>query len=279
MHGFPASEKVFVEDGGLQVPVRRIHLSGRRGAVRRLRHVRAAGHRPAPGLPKLRQPWIDARMADGDNGNRSQMHYARRGIITQEMRFVAIREQRHARVRARRARARPRDPPREHQPPRDRADDHRPQLPREDQREHRQLAPCRRRSARRSTSCAGRSSGAPTRSWTCRPARTSTRRASGSSATRRCPSARCRSTSASRRSSGDPEKLTIDLFIETLIEQAEQGVDYFTIHAGVRLAYIPLHREPRHRHRVARRLDHGQVVPRRTTRRTSSTPSSSASAR
>jgi phosphomethylpyrimidine synthase len=39
---------------------------------------------------------------------------------------------------------------------------------------------------------------------------------------------------------GKPEDLTIDLFIDTLIEQAEQGVDYFTIHAGVRLAYIPL---------------------------------------
>src|SRR5262249_32289883 len=36
---------------------------------------------------------------------------------------------------------------------------------------------------------------------------------------------------------GDPDKLSIDLFIDTLIEQAEQGVDYFTIHAGVRLAY------------------------------------------
>ena len=31
-----------------------------------------------------------------------------------------------------------------------------------------------------------------------------------------------------------------DVFRETLIEQAEQGVDYFTIHAGVRLPYIPL---------------------------------------
>jgi phosphomethylpyrimidine synthase len=39
---------------------------------------------------------------------------------------------------------------------------------------------------------------------------------------------------------GKPEDLTIDLFIETLIEQAEQGVDYFTIHAGVLLRYIPL---------------------------------------
>jgi phosphomethylpyrimidine synthase len=39
---------------------------------------------------------------------------------------------------------------------------------------------------------------------------------------------------------GRPEELTWELFRDTLIEQAEQGVDYFTIHAGVRLPYIPL---------------------------------------
>lgn len=39
---------------------------------------------------------------------------------------------------------------------------------------------------------------------------------------------------------GKPEELTWELFRDTLIEQAEQGVDYFTIHAGVRLSYIPL---------------------------------------
>ena len=39
---------------------------------------------------------------------------------------------------------------------------------------------------------------------------------------------------------GRPEDLSIDVFLETLTEQAEQGVDYFTIHAGVRLRYIPL---------------------------------------
>lgn len=39
---------------------------------------------------------------------------------------------------------------------------------------------------------------------------------------------------------GVPEELTWELFRDTLIEQAEQGVDYFTIHAGVRLAYVPL---------------------------------------
>ena len=39
---------------------------------------------------------------------------------------------------------------------------------------------------------------------------------------------------------GDASKLDWEVFKDTLIEQAEQGVDYFTIHAGVRLAHIPL---------------------------------------
>ncbi len=39
---------------------------------------------------------------------------------------------------------------------------------------------------------------------------------------------------------GTPEDLTWELFRDTLIEQAEQGVDYFTIHAGVRLPFVPL---------------------------------------
>jgi phosphomethylpyrimidine synthase len=39
---------------------------------------------------------------------------------------------------------------------------------------------------------------------------------------------------------GRAEELTWEIFRDTLIEQAEQGVDYFTIHAGVRLPYIPM---------------------------------------
>jgi phosphomethylpyrimidine synthase len=39
---------------------------------------------------------------------------------------------------------------------------------------------------------------------------------------------------------GRAEELTWELFRDTLVEQAEQGVDYFTIHAGVRLPFIPL---------------------------------------
>jgi phosphomethylpyrimidine synthase len=45
---------------------------------------------------------------------------------------------------------------------------------------------------------------------------------------------------ALEKAGGRPEDLTWELFRETLIEQAEQGVDYFTIHAGVLLRYIPL---------------------------------------
>ena len=41
---------------------------------------------------------------------------------------------------------------------------------------------------------------------------------------------------------GKPEELTWEIFRDTLIEQAEQGVDYFTIHAGVLLRYVPMTR-------------------------------------
>jgi phosphomethylpyrimidine synthase len=57
---------------------------------------------------------------------------------------------------------------------------------------------------------------------------------------RRCRSAPCRSTRRWRRSAAIPTKLSWEVYRDTLIEQCEQGVDYFTIHAGVRLAHVPL---------------------------------------
>lgn len=45
---------------------------------------------------------------------------------------------------------------------------------------------------------------------------------------------------ALEKADGKPEELTWEMYRDTLIEQAEQGVDYFTIHAGVLLSYIPL---------------------------------------
>ncbi|MBM3963037.1 MAG: phosphomethylpyrimidine synthase, partial [Planctomycetes bacterium] len=85
---FPRSQKIAV--GDLQVPARDIALTN--GDVVRVYDTTGPqGCDIRRGLPKRRQPWIDARVARGDH-NFSQMHYARRGIVTEEMRFVAIRE-------------------------------------------------------------------------------------------------------------------------------------------------------------------------------------------
>jgi phosphomethylpyrimidine synthase len=58
--GFPASEKVFVEQDGLSVPVRRIHLSGGEPSFDVYDTSGPQGHDPHQGLPKLRAPWIQA---------------------------------------------------------------------------------------------------------------------------------------------------------------------------------------------------------------------------
>ena len=60
---------------------------------------------------------------------------------------------------------------------------------------------------------------------------------------------------------GRPEELTWELYRDTIIEQAEQGVDYFTVHAGVLLRYVPLTASTGDRHREPGRLDHGGLVP------------------
>ena len=60
---------------------------------------------------------------------------------------------------------------------------------------------------------------------------------------------------------GKAEDLTWEIYRDTLIEQAEQGVDYFTIHAGVRLRLCADDRQTHDRHRVPRRSDPCEVVP------------------
>ena len=58
---------------------------------------------------------------------------------------------------------------------------------------------------------------------------------------------------------GRAEELNWDIFRDTLIEQAEQGVDYFTIHAGVLLRYVPLTAE-RMTGIVSRGFHNGKMV-------------------
>ena len=60
---------------------------------------------------------------------------------------------------------------------------------------------------------------------------------------------------------GNAEELTWEMFRDTLIEQAEQGVDYFTIHAGVLLRYVPMTANRMTGIVSPRRLDHGEMVP------------------
>src|SRR3990167_1993639 len=139
----------------IRVPVREISLSN--GESLRLYDTSgpytAPGFTPDPkqGLPALRRPWILERGdvepgAGGRWGLRArpgrrvtQRHYARRGEITPEMEVVALRGGLPPPAgRGGEGGGAP-HPPRQHQPPRDGAHDHRAPLSREDQRQYRQL--------------------------------------------------------------------------------------------------------------------------------------------
>ena len=187
---FPGSTKAYVGAAdGVRVPVRRIALSAGEPPLDVYDTSGPLGHDVRDGLPELRREWIRGRaVVEGERRTPARTgHRHERGAEGAHPPGAArhragdpaaLRAQgrdhardgvhRHARgpdrrVRPRRGGARPRHHPGQHQPPRARADDHRPQLPREDQRQHRQLRRAARRSRRRSRSCAGRRCGAPTR--------------------------------------------------------------------------------------------------------------------
>lgn len=92
---FPSSEKCWkkVEHEGqsLQVPFRRVHLTEGAGHFDIYDTSGPQGVNPRDGLPKLRESWIQRRETRGDNCF-TQMHYAKNGVITEEMAFVAARE-------------------------------------------------------------------------------------------------------------------------------------------------------------------------------------------
>ena len=99
---FPNSSKVFVDGpGSVRVPMREIALERGGSSIRVYDTSGPQDHDVRGGLPKLRQPWADARLNGSDarlKGSRSggrcvtQLHYARTGEITPEMEFIAIRE-------------------------------------------------------------------------------------------------------------------------------------------------------------------------------------------
>ena len=191
----------------------------------------------------------------------TQMHYARRGEITPEMEFIALREgvaPEFVRDEVARGRA---IIPVEHQPSRDRADDHRPEVPGEDQRQHRELRGhlLDRGGGREDDlgDALGRrhGHGPVDRQEHPRDARVDPAQLAGADRHRAdLPGAR----------EGRRQGRGADL--GDLPRHAHRAG-----RAGRRLLHDPRRRAPalhsadrqaRHRHRVARRLDHGQVVPR-----------------
>src|SRR5215204_751304 len=94
---FPNSQKVFVEgEQGVRVPMREIALSKGEPPLRVYDTSGPQGHDVVAGLPKLRGPWVNARLSGAPTGSAgspvTQLHYARKGEITEEMAFIALRE-------------------------------------------------------------------------------------------------------------------------------------------------------------------------------------------
>ncbi|MFN0243522.1 MAG: phosphomethylpyrimidine synthase ThiC [Planctomycetota bacterium] len=239
---FPSSHKVHREldhDGHhFMVPARRIHLSSGEAPVDVYDTSGPQGCDLHAGLPKLREPWIRRRLARGDQ-NLSQMHYARRGVVTEEMAFVAAREGVAPEfVRSEIARGRAIIP----------ANVRHPEL--EPMIIGRNFLVKINANIGNSAVSSSIEDEVEKLSWAVRwGADTVMDLSTGESihATREwvlrnspVPIGTVPIYQALEKVNGKPEALDIEVFLETLVEQAEQGVDYFTIHAGVLLRYIPL---------------------------------------
>ena len=85
---YPNSTKV--HEGPLRVPMREVALENGASSIRLYDTSGPQGHDVRDGLPKLRAGWIEKRRTAGVVG--TQLYYARRGEITEEMEFIAIRE-------------------------------------------------------------------------------------------------------------------------------------------------------------------------------------------
>ncbi len=261
---YPNSTKTYVDGPqGVQVPVREIALENGASSLRVYDTSGPQGHDVKAGLPKLREPWVSARLRSAEtdasfgearpspqrltNGSGlgsltrcvTQLHYARKGEITPEMEFVAVREGLPADfVRDEIARGRAIIPANIN---------------------HLELEPMiiGRNFLVKINANIGNSAvsssieeeveklrwatlwGADTvmdlstgknihetREWIIRNSAV--------------PIGTVPIYQALEKVGGRPEDLTWEVYRDTLIEQCEQGVDYFTVHAGVLLRYIPM---------------------------------------
>jgi phosphomethylpyrimidine synthase len=233
---FPGSQKIW--EGELEVPARKVELSGGEPALVVYDTSGPEGWNPRAGLPKRRLPWLEARLAASD-GNLSQMHYARRGVVTEEMRFVALREQVEPElVRAELAAGRAIIPANIRHPELEpmiigrkflvkiNANIGNSAVASSIEEEVEKLRWATRWGADTVMDLSTGENIHETREWIVRNSPV--------------PIGTVPIYQALEKVKGRAERLDIDIFMETLEEQAEQGVDYFTIHAGVLLRHIPL---------------------------------------
>jgi phosphomethylpyrimidine synthase len=267
---FPESRKITVPAGTpdlpLAVPMREIALSGGEPPLCVYDTSGPQGHDVREGLPALRAPWIRARGGVTEvapsyrapaspqrteippslrrtilrgTGPVTQLHYARRGVITPEMEFIAVREGFDAEfIRSEVARGRAIIP----------ANINHPELEPMVIGRHflvkinanignsavsssieEEVEKLRWATLWGADTVMDLSTGKhihETREWIVRNSAV--------------PIGTVPIYQALEKVGGRPEELTWEIYRDTLIEQAEQGVDYFTVHAGVLLRYIPM---------------------------------------
>ena len=238
---FPNSEKAFrevtLEDETLKVPFRRVHLTDNSTPVELYDTSGPLGIPPKEGLPRLRESWIARREARGDK-NFTQMHYARKGIITEEMHYIAAREGMEAEyVRSEVARGRAIIPANKRHPELEpmiigrnfltkiNANIGNSAVSSSIEEEVEKLSWATLWGADTVMDLSTGQNIHETREWILRNSPV--------------PIGTVPIYQALEKVGGDPADLTWEAFREVLIEQAEQGVDYFTIHAGVLLRFIP----------------------------------------
>jgi len=263
---FPGSRKVHVEAGRVRVPMREIALSGGEPSLRVYDTSGPQGVDVREGLPPLRREWIlerggveevprsraltgDAKMspalaAKGRTALRgtapvTQLHFARRGVVTPEMEFIAVREGLDPElVRAEVARGRAIIPANINHPETEPMIIGRHFLVKINANIgnsavsssiDEEVEKLRWATLWGSDTVMDLSTGKDiheTREWILRNSAV--------------PIGTVPIYQALEKVGGRPEELTWEIFRDTLVEQAEQGVDYFTVHAAVLLRHIPL---------------------------------------
>ncbi len=237
---YPSSRKIHLEGPrGIRVPFREVTLSGGEPPLRLYDTSGPQGFDVEHGLPSVRGAWIARRAPGGGGTGITQLHFARRGEITEEMEFVALREGLDPEfVRAEVARGRAIIP----------ANIRHPELePMAIGRQFRvkinanignsavsssieeEVEKLRWATLWGADTVMDLSTGKhihETREWILRNSAV--------------PIGTVPLYQALEKAGGVAEDLTWEIYRDTLIEQAEQGVDYFTVHAGVLLRYVPL---------------------------------------